>query len=50
MTAEQNRTDDMIDAHAEFLRREARGLLHDDKSLEMTPRAKKSSSGNRSRK
>ena len=50
MTPEQSRTDDMIDAHAEFLRREALGLLRDDKSLEMTPRAKKSRAGNRSRK
>jgi len=50
MPPEQSRTDDMIDAHTEFLRRESLGLLHDDKSLEMTPRAKRSSSHHRSRK
>jgi hypothetical protein len=49
-TPEQSRTDDMCDAHSEFLRREAAGLLRDDKSQELTLRAKKSSSGNRSRK
>lgn len=50
MTPEQNRTDDMCDAYNEFLRREAAGLLRDDKSLEMTPRTRKSRKGNRSRK
>jgi len=49
-TPEQKRTDDMIDAHREFLRREAAGLLRDDKSQELTLRARKSISGNRSRK
>lgn len=49
-TPEQSRTDDMCDAHTEFLRREEAGLLRDDKSQELTLRARKSRSGNRSMK
>lgn len=49
-TPEQSRTDDMCDAYNEFLRRDAAGLLRDDKSQDLTLRARRSSSGNRSRK
>jgi hypothetical protein len=40
----------MCDAYNEFLRRDAAGLLRDDKSQDLTLRARRSSSGNRSRK
>lgn len=41
-TAEQNRTDDMIDAYNEFRRREAAGQLREQKSQEKSLKSRKS--------
>lgn len=40
-TAEQNRTDDMIDAYHEFRRREAAGQLSEQKSQDKSPKTRK---------